>query len=388
MDLSSQTEHTTNPTIELIMIRPSPITATNSNDFLSVALAARQRGFTWIVPVDDKSPLRNKWLKFNVTPTVTELNLMAAEFPNRDVGIVLKGHAGSVFVWDIDNIGVLERMESETGRKLPLTYTVQSRPDSAPHKMHIYFRQTEHFAPLFPKQVYAGDYDLKGMGGGQVVAEGCVRQDTGEIRKGNGQPIVTIPDWLTDWLKKDSGPLVAALNAKKRDAAKALVKFQNGIVTTGQRTLYLRNKASRCFENGLSRKFILDAITELCRTNCENGKTWAASPAGKKKLRAIANDATFRRTRINPVYTMSHPQNRGLKIFKSRDAQRKERFQTLISAVAQLPDPVTAAEAYRLLGLNTRLRADQNRLRRAMQSAGFRFESDRTWGRPVSSTRV
>jgi len=254
--------------------------------------------------------------------------------------------------------------------------------------MHIYFRQTEHFAPLFPKQVYAGDYDLKGMGGGQVVAEGCVRQDTGEISKGNGHPIVTIPDWLTDWLKKDSGPLVAALNAKKRDAAKALVKFQNGIVTTGQRTLYLRNKASRCFENGLSRKFILDAITELCRTNCENGKTWAASPAGKKKLRAIANDATFRRTRINPVYTMSHPQNRGLKIFKSRDAQRKERFQTLISAVAQLPDPVTAAEAYRLLGLNTRVRADQNRLRRAMQSAGFRFESDRTWGRPVSSTRV
>ncbi len=36
-------------------------------DFLSVALAARDRGFTWIVPVDDKAPLRRKWLKFNVT---------------------------------------------------------------------------------------------------------------------------------------------------------------------------------------------------------------------------------------------------------------------------------------------------------------------------------
>jgi hypothetical protein len=359
-----------------------------STDFLGVALAARQRGFTWIVPVDDKSPLRNKWLKFNVTPTVTELNLMAAEFPNRDVGIVLKGHAGSVFVWDIDNIGVLERMESETGRKLPLTYTVQSRPDSAPHKMHVYFRQTEHFAALFPKQVYAGDYDLKGMGGGQVVAEGCLRQDTGEVRIGNGKPVITIPDWLTDWLKKDSGPLVAAMNAKKREAAKALVKSPNGIVTTGQRTLYLRNKASIFFENGLSRKFILDAITELCRTNCENGKTWAASTAGKKKLRAIANDTMFRQKRINPVYTRTQ----GLKIFRSTtmDAQRKERFQTLVSAVAQLPSPVTAAEAYRLLGLDTHVRADQLRLARAMRAGGFSFGKGRVWRKdqcvvPVSS---
>jgi hypothetical protein len=364
------------------MTRPSSAPGTNSTDFLSIALAARQRGFTWIVPVDDKSPLRNKWLKFNVTRTVTELNLMAAEFPNRDVGIVLKGHAGSVFVWDIDNIGVLERMESETGRKLPLTYTVRSRPNSAPHKMHIYFRQTEHFASLFPKQVYASDYDLKGMGGGQVVAEGCVRQDTGEIRKGNSQLVVEIPDWLTDWLKKDSGPLVAALNAKKREAVKALTKSPNGIVTTGQRTLYLRNKASIFFENGLGRKLILDAIIELCRTNCEDGKTWAASSAGKKKLKNVANDATFRQKRINPVYTRSQ----GLKIFKSPDAQRKERFQTFVSAATRLPSPVTAAEAYRLLGLDTRVRADQNRLRRAMKSAGFRFKPDRAWGRPVSST--
>jgi hypothetical protein len=234
---------------------------------------------------------------------------------------------------------------------------------------------------LFPKQVYAGDYDLKGMGGGQVVAEGCVRQDTSEIRKGNDQPVVKIPDWLTDWLKKDSGPLVAALNAKKREAAKGLCRFPNGLVTTGQRTFYLRNKASIIFETGLDRKFILAGITELCRTNCEDGKTWAASPAGKKKLRSIANDATFRRKRINPVYTRSQ----GTKVLKSTDAQRKERFQALIAVAAQLPNPVTGPEAYRLLGLDAQSRADQHRLARAMKSAGFRFEPDRMW-RPVGST--
>src|ERR1700690_2110401 len=165
-------------------------------DFLAVALAARSRGFTWIVPVDDKAPLRRSWLKYNVTRTLTELNVMAADFPHRDVGIVLKGHAGSIFVWDIDEEGVTERMELETGKSLPETYIVHSRPNTARFKRHVYFRQTEYFASQFQKQVNAGDYDLKGFGGGQVVPEGCARKDTGEIRTGNGLPVADIPDWL------------------------------------------------------------------------------------------------------------------------------------------------------------------------------------------------
>jgi hypothetical protein len=109
------------------------MTLTKPTDFLSVALAARARGFTWIVPVDDKAPLRRSWLKYNVTRTQTELNLMAAEFSHRDVGIVLRGHAGSIFVWDIDKEGVTERMEQETGQTLPETYVVQSRPVTEHH---------------------------------------------------------------------------------------------------------------------------------------------------------------------------------------------------------------------------------------------------------------
>lgn len=343
-------------------------------DFLSVALAARDRGFTWIVPVDDKAPLRRKWLKFNVTRTLSELNLMAAEFPHRDVGIVLKGHAGSTFVWDIDKEGVTERMEQETGNTLPETYVVQSRPVTAPHKRHVYFRQTEYFASKFEKQVNAGDYDLKGFGGGQVVAEGCRRKDTGEIRTGNGLAVIDVPDWLSDWLKKDAAPLVAAINAKKRDTAKTLMTRKAGDpVATGQRTLYLRNVASVLFEKGFSRRFILDGITERCRDACENGITWAASPAGKKKLKSIANDATFRRKRINSVYLPTHPQNRGLKVFgsTSTDAGRKQRFGLLVAEVTRLPSPVTATEAYKRLGLNSDIRADQLRLSRAMKAGGF-----------------
>jgi len=353
------------------MTRPSRATGTKSTDFLSVALAARQRGFTWIVPVDDKAPLRRSWLKYNVTRTLTELNLMAEEFPHRDVGIVLKGHAGSIFVWDIDREGVTGRMEQETGHRLPETYVVQSRPETAPHKRHVYFRQTEYFASVFQKQVYAGDYDLKGFGGGQVVAEGCVRKDTGEVRVGNGLPVCDIPAWLTDWLKKDSSVLVAQITTNKREDAKALARLRAGdLVPTGNRTLFLTNLASRLFENRVSRKLILEAVTQQCREFCEDGVAWAASSAGKKKLRSIANDATFRHKRVNPVY-LRPPKSNGSKITEGADARRVRETAGRVAEISGFPDSIPAVEVYRRLGLDKESRAAQSQVSRDLKSAGF-----------------
>jgi hypothetical protein len=319
----------------------------------------------------DKAPLRRSWLKFNVTRTLTELNLLAAEFPHRDVGIVLKGHVGSVFVWDIDQDGVTERMERETGKCLPETYVVQSRPETAPYKRHVYFRQTEYFASKFQKQVNAGDYDLKGFGGGQVVAEGCPRIDTGEIRKGNGLPVCDIPDWLTDWLKNDSSVLVVKITAKKREAAKAVARRRAGeLVPTGQRTFFLTNLASRLFENLVSRRLILEIVTEQCRGLCENGTAWAASLEGRKKLRSIANDATFRKKRVNPVY-LRPPRSSGSKLIEGADARRVRQTAERVLKMSSFPDSICAVEVYRRLGLDKDSRAAQCKVSRDLKSAGF-----------------
>jgi len=349
-----------------------PIT-TKQTDFLAVALAARGRGFTWIVPVDDKAPLRRKWLKYNVTRTLTELKLMAAEFRHRDVGIVLKGHAGSIFVWDIDKEGVTERMKLETGNSLPETYVVQSRPETAPHKRHVYFTQSEYFASQFQKQVNAGDYDLKGFGGGQVVAEGCSRKDTGEIRIGNGIAVCGIPDWLTDWLKKDSSVLVAQITTNKREDAKALARLRAGdLVPTGNRTLFLANLASRLFENRVNRKLILEAVTQQCREFCEDGVAWAASSAGKKKLRSIANDATFRQKRVNPVNPVYlRPKCNGSKLTEGPDARRVRETAGRVAEIKGFPDSIPAVEVYRRLGLDKESRAAQSQVSRDMKTGGF-----------------
>jgi hypothetical protein len=347
-----------------------------TTDFLTVALAARSRGFTWVAPVDDKAVCRKAWLRFNITKTETDLRLMAAEFPRHEVGIVLKGHAGSIFVWDIDKAGVLDRMKRD-GIEVPATYIVQSRPKTAPHKMHVYFKQTPYFASLFPRQVNAGDYDLKGMGGGQIVAEGCVRKDTGEVRAGNGLPICDVPDAIADWLKKDSAPLVAELRAKQRKATQDLAA-STAIVIRTKRTLFLKNVASRLFEQGLSRGLILAAITERCRDECQGGIAWAKSAEGQRKLKAIANDASFRRKRTNPVYTADHPQNRPstfpiITKVETHDPRRQRKV-LLVAEVNRLPNPVTATEAYRLLGLDSSNRAGQHRLARAMGAGGFEFD--------------
>jgi len=260
-------------------------------------------------------------------------------------------------------------MERETGQTLPATYVVRSRPVSAPHKRHVYFRQTEYFASRFQKQVNAGDYDLKGMGGGQVVAEGCLRKDTGEIRKGNGLPVCDIPDWLTDWLRKDSSVLVAAISTKKREDARALARLKTGdLVPEGQRTLFLRNLASRIFENRVSRKLILEAVTEQCRELCEDGVAWAASSAGRKKLRNIANDATFRKKRVNPVYLR---QSKGLIVTEGADAKRIRMTALRVAKIKRFPDSVPAVEVYRRLWLDKESRAAQCQVSRDMKSGGF-----------------
>lgn len=158
-------------------------------DFLTVALAAWNRGFRWLTPADDKKALREKWQKFNRTKNLTDLKDVADDFPHAGVGIVMRHGVGEPFVIDIDkDTDVIGRLERETGKTLPETYQVHSRPVTASYKRHLFFRQTEYCCSLLKKQVtdvtnYTG-YDLKGCGGaGYVVAEGCIRPDTGRFEQ-------------------------------------------------------------------------------------------------------------------------------------------------------------------------------------------------------------
>src|SRR6266567_649666 len=188
----------------------------DDNYFLRTAMAAREREFA-VTPLRDKNPFLHAWNKYPLT-TETEIRAAAKDCPTCDVGLVMKRKVGAPFAIDIDSSGVIERLERETQMTLPETYTVLSRPVTAPYKRHIFFRHTEYSNRVFTKNVNAGEYDLIGIGARplQVVSEGCIRPDTGEVRTGNGLSIADCPDWLADWLVTDSKRLKNERTAETR----------------------------------------------------------------------------------------------------------------------------------------------------------------------------
>jgi len=98
----------------------------DDNDFFTVAMAARNRGFA-VTPLRDTRPFLHAWNRHPLT-TETEIRTAAKEYPTCDVGLVMKRGVGEPFAIDIDSPGVIERLERETHMTLPATYTVLSRP--------------------------------------------------------------------------------------------------------------------------------------------------------------------------------------------------------------------------------------------------------------------
>ena len=86
-------------------------------------------------------------------------------------------------------------------------------------------------------------------------------------------------------------------------------------------------------------------MTEQCREFCEDGGAWAASSVGRKKLRSIANDATFRRKRVNPVY-LRPPKGNGLKLTEGADARRARETAGRVEDITRFPDSIPAVEVW------------------------------------------
>lgn len=154
---------------------------------------------------------------------LTTHRILACKHPDRNAVVVGKRGIRAIFFLDIDSPGVLERMEAETGQKCPETYTVQTRPQTAPYKRHLYFRHSVHSIETWRREgcsardanrlepnkkgqmAHPTLFDLKGTGrGALVIAPGSIRPDTGEKYTCicDVAP-VEMPDWMVDWLSKE-----------------------------------------------------------------------------------------------------------------------------------------------------------------------------------------
>src|SRR5229473_1306161 len=59
------------------------------------------------------------------------------DYPDANVASVAKAQPGGVWFFDADRAGLVKKIESETGQKIPGTFMVRSRPGAG----HYYWRQ-------------------------------------------------------------------------------------------------------------------------------------------------------------------------------------------------------------------------------------------------------
>jgi hypothetical protein len=257
-------------------------------------------------------------------------------------------------------------------RELPETYIVQTRPQTAEHKRHIFFLHTPYSVSKFQKNVNAGDYDLIGTGDRplQVVAEGCIREDTHEMRRGNGKKITPVPDWLVDWLLAD----IKRQRSVKRTRtvadtiAMAKATFEGKVIPKGQRRKWLRWLAKWLIAFRMQRKDVLAEITRQCRLYCENGVAYSEG-ADKKTLRDIAYDKTLRPS--DPLKWLQGEKT--VRVGTVITSYLNPR-QTRLLTISKFPDSISPADVCKQLGL-AKDRRSTNVLSRDMPASGFSYDA-------------
>lgn len=354
------------------------------NYFFKVAMAAWGRGFG-VTPLRDKRPFLPAWNRHPLT-TETEIRTTSKEYPMCDVGLVMKRRVDEPFAIDIDSPGVIERMEQEKGKFLPGTYTVLSRPVTAPYKRHVFFRHTEYSDCAFDKNVNAGEYDLIGTGTRalQVVSEGCVRPDTGEVRTGNGLSIIPVLDGVVDWLISDSKRLRNEMAAEARRKNAELKAILKGIADDnaperrrltgydkhgrGGRYRYLVSKARTLANAGVAKDRLLAEIlaqyvADYGETPDDDANGWPLSEL-RVKIQSVIDNPDLKRGNPPPI----RPRISTGLVIKGRpesDWQRK------VKIARDFPDTVTSTEVYNRLGLDRKKPSDKKIVSRVMKAVGF-----------------
>src|SRR5438876_3024419 len=119
-------------TDEIVRDPSQPDAADKQADFHAIANDAIKRGFE-ITPLgsNGKVPFLRGWQK-RPSKDPRQIEEWAAQFPNSNAGVVCKCRVGGTISLDFDAEGVIEQIENDTGRAMPVTYVVQSRPKSAP----------------------------------------------------------------------------------------------------------------------------------------------------------------------------------------------------------------------------------------------------------------
>ncbi len=112
--------------------------ADDSCHYLSIALPLLRRGFVvWNISKKSDKAGASGWNSLAYEASENLHRFIGGKYPNANACVISHRGVGNPIILDIDANGVIERIEREAGHKLPATYTVCSRPKTAPFKRHL-----------------------------------------------------------------------------------------------------------------------------------------------------------------------------------------------------------------------------------------------------------
>ena len=387
-------------------------------DYAALATAAIERGFkvTPVHPLEKRGVLYN-WNR-NPTTTLSEVLQHAKDFPNHNVGIVGRRGVGNHCFLDIDASGVTDRIEHESGQQMPPTYTVCSRPQSAPWKRHFYFKQTTYSVARLKKEANRKDttkwvtsdntglpmhptmYDLKGVGGGGfVVAAGSVRKDGEIYTVVNDVPVADIPEWLVDWLVADLSKYRSAWAKERRDRANSVAAIPTGERAARQQMgdgsafdisesdifPFLNWRACQFAKMGTEKKLLEKVLIHQVEKFCAGGKRFVESEAGRRQIHKAATNKQLKFGNASFFNQLGEKKRAaysegscGLTIFSKPTRQG-----LMVAAMRKLPARIAAEDGYKRLQkalagtgfkLDSGATASQKAVQEARKAAGFRTE--------------
>lgn len=168
----------------------TPLTIAN---FATRAAILTERGIP-VVPVNagEKRCTKPNWPNL---ATTNEAKIQAWQRENSDFNTAAVCLPDGICVLDADSASLMGKI----GRKMPQTFTVLSAGRQLPH---FYFKQTDKSRALGNRNA-AGLFDFQ-QGRKYVVGPGSALTDGRTYNVLDDSPIVPIPDWLCDWIEKNS----------------------------------------------------------------------------------------------------------------------------------------------------------------------------------------
>lgn len=235
--------------------------------FERIAIAVAARGVP-VIPLRPRTKIAflDGWQEL-ATTDLGVIHEWGETYPEDNVGCVARSVLGSPWFFEVDSPNFHLEIQKQVGQKLPKTFAVSSRRGSG--RGHFYFKHTEASLKMGNQQ----GVDAEGKESWSarcdkryVVGPGSIHPETQRAYEVvvDG-PIAEAPDWLIEWLLKNSTGIDSTGERERVNAS-----ADGPAIPRGSHDRELFRIACSLRNSGLGYEQIRDLLIEVCEKRCVN----------------------------------------------------------------------------------------------------------------------